>query len=488
MIESAGAGRRQAWIDLVGVGALALGLRIAALDSQLWSDEVAALVGRFRYPLAEIVSRPPDVAPHMIYDALAHISLRIFGEHAWAIRLPAVVFGVGGVIVLYGVGRRIAARGEALLASGLMAVSYHHVFFSQDARGYTAMIFFGLLAAFLVLGPAEGFTGRAQVAYVTASVLAAYSTPFGVSVPLGHAVVVVSTVSYRSRRGDLVDPGPARAFVIFGAAGALILALYAPIMRWLLERAATEGESGSTGAGLTARLVREFVAGLRLGFSGTVVVFAVLAVALVGTLDYGRRQPFALGIIVAPVGATAVTLFALRTGLHPRYLLIALPAGLLMGARGLFVGFGWAARLLGVAGARLPSGVAPAALGLTVVIAALPLVRYYSLPKQDFLGALELVNELAVPDDRTVAATTTGHAIAAYYRPGYPTVEDVEDLRRAERSSERVWVITSLERVLVASQPALAARLHSEYRLVRELPGTLEDGQMRIYVRGPERR
>ena len=40
---------------------------------------------------------------------------------------------------------------HTLAAAGLLTVSYHHVWFSQNARAYTALLFFTLIATTLCL-------------------------------------------------------------------------------------------------------------------------------------------------------------------------------------------------------------------------------------------------------------------------------------------------------------------------------------------------
>jgi hypothetical protein len=47
----------------------------------------------------------------------------------------------------------------------------------------------------------------------------------------------------------------------------------------------------------------------------------------------------------------------------------------------------------------------------------------------------------------------------------------------------RVWVVTTIERVMAHREPDLLTHLHRHYRLVQVLPGSLSDGPMRIYMR-----
>lgn len=59
--------------------------------------------------------------------------------------------GTACIPAAYWLARFALTRWQALSVALLVAVSYHLVFFSQNARGYTAHIFFSLVTSGLVL-------------------------------------------------------------------------------------------------------------------------------------------------------------------------------------------------------------------------------------------------------------------------------------------------------------------------------------------------
>ncbi len=69
------------------------------------------------------------------------LCVAIFGAQEWAIRLPSVIFGTATIPAIYWVSRQALSRRASLCVALLLAVSYHHIFFSQNARGYTAYVF-----------------------------------------------------------------------------------------------------------------------------------------------------------------------------------------------------------------------------------------------------------------------------------------------------------------------------------------------------------
>jgi uncharacterized membrane protein len=123
------------WAWVTGLMVLGAALRVIGLNRGLWLDEIYFLVETLRHPLAQIVTFFPGDTQHPLYSILARISIVAFGEHPWSLRLPAVVFGTLSIPAIYLLGVAVSTRGQALTAAALLTVSYHHVWFSQDARG-----------------------------------------------------------------------------------------------------------------------------------------------------------------------------------------------------------------------------------------------------------------------------------------------------------------------------------------------------------------
>ena len=262
-----------------------------------------------------------------------------------------------------------------------------------------------------------------------------------------------------------------------------VLILYAPLIQDSISYAFTEARAEGHGPRVLA-LLPELVEGLRAAFGGWPVLILGIGLGVLGTLDLLRRHSVVLALLAAPLMISAITVAMLGAGIHPRYFLLALPFAYLVGTCGLMQAVRW---LLGRA-LRLSTETSFRAQIvcsiLVVILACIPLLRYYVMPKQDYLGALRQVRELANPEDRVVAADLAGHATQAYYDPDLSVVDDLEGLLRVETTGRRVWVVTTLERVMASRAPELLDHLHRQYRLIRILPGSVGDGAMRIYARG----
>ena len=104
---------RHEWLALAAILLLALVLRVIGLNAQLWYDEILTLTDFVRKPYGELVGDFSSLNNHMFYSLQARASILAFGESAWALRLPAMLYGVASLVVLWRMGREAAGRRAA---------------------------------------------------------------------------------------------------------------------------------------------------------------------------------------------------------------------------------------------------------------------------------------------------------------------------------------------------------------------------------------
>ena len=189
-----GPGTRAGWapaVMLTLVVVVGAALRIHALDSGLWYDEIVTLLDSVRAPLSTIVTHYPSNNDHPFYSVLAHLAIVVLGEHPWTLRLPALVFGVAALPALYALGAAVGSRFEALSATLLLAVSYHHVWFSQNGRGYTILLFCAVLGTHLLMVGLRDDRRSAYLGNGVVSALGAYT----------HLTMVIAVLERRTEIG-----------------------------------------------------------------------------------------------------------------------------------------------------------------------------------------------------------------------------------------------------------------------------------------------
>lgn len=219
---------RPTGLALLAVVGVALLLRLDGLGQDaLWLDEANTWIIA-REPLAGIVERLRQDASPPLYYFFLHGWMKLFGDSAWALRLPSVLAGVALVVLTYRVGRSILSPRAAIAAAWLVAVSPSQIFHAEQVRMYSWLGLVSLYATHRLMVALDRTSDRDRLsmrseagawALYAATLSATLLTHnFAFHLIPAHACIV------------LVSLRPARAIVAFTAAGALTCLLYAP---WL---------------------------------------------------------------------------------------------------------------------------------------------------------------------------------------------------------------------------------------------------------------
>lgn len=469
----------RAAIALASIFAIGLAVRVVGLGDGLWFDEIKMHVLYMTESLGRIAVTYDDQNQHLLYSLLAKISILTFGDSAIALRLPAVVFGLAGIWSVYFFGIRVTGRREALLAALLIAVSSHHVWFSQNARGYTGLLFFTLVSSALfidLLRNEDRERWKLSVAYGGMIALALYTHLTAAVLPVAHVLIagwaVWGPLPDTERRPALL---PLVAGVVLAAT--LSLQFYAPVLPQvadvLLEPSfeGTEIEWKSP-VWAIGEAVRAIVSGVPGGWLG---LLAGLGVGGYGLWAYWRRWPTIALTMVAPVAATGIAIVGLGHNLWPRFFFFAAGFAVLIGIRGLFA-----------LADRLPKygSVAATVLALLVAVGSLLTVGSVWGPKQDYEGAEAFVDESATPEDAVVVVDMTELPYDLWrQRDDWHVVRTAEELAQVEQAAARTWLLYSFPTSLQALKPDVWERIESEYREAGRFEGTVRGGDIHVMVR-----
>ena len=459
---------------IVAVGAL---LRGFGLSRSLWVDEVDTLLHSVRLPLARLVTTYASENDHPLYSLLAHFSIATFGEHEWSLRLPALLLGLASLVAVFRLGARILDAEHGLLAALLLAVSSHHVWFSQDARGYTGLLLLTLLATREFVDLLEQPRRASLMRYATFVALAIYTHPSGLVILAGHLLVGFAP----RRRPPAV---PALFAVVLGLV--LGLALYLPMADEVAAAFTSRAQEQSVVvvriSGWTRHVwaLEQVVASFGGGAAGAAVVTLAVLFGAVGLVSLWARARAVVVMHLAALPFAIVPLLLLRRHLYPRLLFfeagfaaLALAHGATVAGRWLFGRFERLeeprARIAGAAFALLLGSGLASSIG-----------RVYAHPKQDFTGARDFVEASAAPDDVRVAVGAAKLALPDYYSPHWRSADSAAELAALRAASPRAWVVWCLPDQLAAARPDVAAAIARDFDLVKELPGSLVGGT--VYV------
>jgi len=457
--------------------AAALALRLHHLGDGLWFDEIVTFVRYTPLGLREVVTTYDFQNQHFLYTLLAKAAIAIFGASAWALRLPAVLFGVASVGMLYLVVRDTLGAREALLSCGLMTFSYHHVWFSQNARGYIGLLFFTLLTGWLLLR-ALGRDRRSDwLAYAVAGAAGVYTHLTMVFVVLAHFPLWVAAAWWR--RGSARPLGARGLPFGFVPAGLLSALLYLPVLPQMLGGTLREGGLVDEWKNPLWALL-EFARGMRVGLANGVVALAALVVFALGCFALLRRRHGAtlLALLFLPVGVTAVVALLKGHHLWPRLFFFAIGYGVVVAVSGALECGRIAGRTLGWPAGR--GRLAGTALAVAMIAVSATTVPRAWGPKQDFGGALEYVRTHRGPGDAVVTVGLATFPYREYFSVDWRAVESVEELEQVIAGSRTTWLVYTLPFQLEAVHPELKRFIDERFTAVESFRGTLGGGAVSV--------
>lgn len=447
------------------LAAVSLVLRLYRLNDGLWLDEISTWIRYMRLPLLDIPRTYGSENQHFLFSLLARISMNVFGESVWAFRLPAVLFGSASVWAAYLFAAEAASRQAALFTAALLTFSYHHIWFSQNARGYSGLLFWTLLASYFLLRALRDDRRLLWLAYAAAAALGVYTHATMAFVLLSHAVLAAW-----NRRTSGRWSGALLGFLL----GALLtVLLHAPAIPAILDGLhATVSVVEEWRSPLWT--VLELAQGLRVSFAGAVAALAAVALFLLGARAFLREKPIVLGLLFLPPLLGSAILLSRGHHIWPRFFYFAFGFAALVLIRGALD----IHRLVPRFGPRAASVLA----ALLVAFSAASVPFAYG-PKQDFDSALAFISANRRSGDVVASADLATWVYHGFYRAPFVDIRSAAQLRSLSAQPSRVWLVYTLDPVFRAQLPELYAAVRRDFRTVRAFPGTLRSGEVTVCVK-----
>lgn len=472
-----------AWRVLFVLTLIAAALRFWNLNTDLWVDEVFTLLDFVRQPFGEMITSFPSQNQHLLFSILAHFSINIFGESAWALRLPAVLFGIFSIWALFFLCRGLLGSRAALWAAALMTFSYHHIWFSQNARGYTGLLFFTLLATWFWLEALKKNEWRWWGCYLLAIVGGMWVHMTMAFVVAAHGIVYLLFRGRNFFESDTEKFSPEqeagiKPFVAWLLSVTLTAQVYAFALPEFLHRGLHE-ESNNSEWTNPLWVLTEIFSNLSIGFAGLTIVLIGIAFVGFGWWRFFRKNPRAALVMALPPLMAGSLMLALGHNLFPRFFFFAMGFGLLIVIYGaaefakLLAGFFNFERTADVR-FYLQNGF----IGLILIASITTLPKNYALPKQDYSGAKKYVESVVAPDDEVVAVSIAGEMYGRYFAPEWKIAKNAAELEQTEKDGRRIWLIYTLSPEIRAFRADLWRAIQEKYQTDRVFYGTLNGGEI----------
>jgi mannosyltransferase len=460
-------------VTLIAILTSATLLRIYKLNSGLWLDEIITYVKYARSPFMTIMTTFDSENQHFLYSILAHLSLLVFGDSNWALRLPAVIFGVASIAALFYFGKLVTEEIEALLAAALLAFSYHHVWFSQNARGYTGMLFWTLLSSYFFIRGMKESKPKFWVLFGLTASLGVYTHLTMAFVLLGQFIIYFATIFNNGRWKNWPNEWLG-LFIGFGTAGLLSLLLYAPVLPQVFVTLHSEGQTAIPMWQNPVWTIQQIILGLEIGFAGGVLATGAFILFAAGVISYLRSNLVIVALLILPTLIGGASVVAAGHHLWPRFFFFAIGFAALVAIRGIMAVVEiftqlpflskWNANRVGIV----------LCIGL-VLLSAFSVPFAYG-PKQDYGGALSFVKNNWEPGDAVVTVGLASMIYQDYYKTGWYAPTSLNSLDVIREESKRTWLIYTFSPVLAADNPGIMDSVQKDFVVVKQFGGTLAGG------------
>lgn len=193
-------------IVLVLILALGASLRLYGLEIQsFWNDELSSWSRSNYDSLIEVIDKGvrPDVHPPG-YQIFLYFVEHYIGDSEAVLRFPSAIAGIFSILVIFLVGQRLYSYREGLIGASFMAVLWCPIYYSQEARAYSMLLLFTLLAAYfwidmvMSLDTGKKISYYVTFAYIATAITASYLHYYGVFFVMLQGVLA-TLVLFRKR-------------------------------------------------------------------------------------------------------------------------------------------------------------------------------------------------------------------------------------------------------------------------------------------------
>ncbi|MBU1853442.1 MAG: glycosyltransferase family 39 protein [Candidatus Omnitrophica bacterium] len=126
------------------------------------------------------------------YWILLHFWIKVFKISEFGLRFPSLVFSFFSIILVFLIGKRLFNKKAGLLASIFMGLSPFHIWYAQEARDYSMLLFWGTLSSWLLLKAIKKQRLKSWVIFTMVSIAGFYTNYFYTFLFVAHIIFVVT--------------------------------------------------------------------------------------------------------------------------------------------------------------------------------------------------------------------------------------------------------------------------------------------------------
>lgn len=425
-----------AWM-LLGLILIGSVLRFVNLGfNSLWLDEGATFeIAQNSFTGIWETTMGGEVNPPLFY--WMESVMLFFGNTEIILRFIPAVMGCLTIPVLYFIGKEVGGKLCGIITAGLVTFSSFHIYYSQEARAYTTMLFFFSLVLLFYLLALK--TNRIQY-WVLSGLFAslAFWTHFyvfvGISIIYLHSLIV----NWRKIRDNIKSIFP--IMISLGTFVLVSLPLIVVTIELFLIRTSSEPTWGYSGFDLIYSTLY-LLSGSEIYLT---IIFTILAtVGIIWLFRNKERRYISLLIILSLILTFVISIFlAEKMPISPRHLMFILP-------------FFFAS--IGASFTLIPKEIDYKKVGVVILVLIclvnLPyFTTYYTnFSKEDWRGMSQELGELTQDGDYVVTVPSYVNLPLDYYydysndrtiEKGATTAKDLEQINIERGEHTAYYVVT----------------------------------------------
>jgi 4-amino-4-deoxy-L-arabinose transferase-like glycosyltransferase len=309
------------WFVLFVALLLGLAVRFPHIGRGLGEDELFTAVNFVEGSLWNTVTDIGGFNNHIGYSLLARAAERVFGRSEQVLRLPSLLLGLATIVLIFLLCRELFSEGFGLLAGFLLAVSPAHVDWSVQARGYSGMVFFTLLSAYLFFRLLKRPNRVEALVFTASNIAAVYIHLYSIFAIAGE--LLVAALLFQKEE---FKPAVKRLLMLcFSATVTGLAVAYAPVIPSLLHTLVGRGRSPFNFA--FPWMVLKYISGTQ----SSVFALSAVLIALLGAVDLARRNKTLLAyVVILFLGPLLLMWFSRPFDLYPRFFVYWLPFYILL--------------------------------------------------------------------------------------------------------------------------------------------------------------
>jgi mannosyltransferase len=408
--------------------------------NSLWLDEAVTYDTSLK-SINEIwtIISSGDFNPPLFYW-MEHF-IMIFGNNEVILRIIPAVLGVLTIPLFYFIGKELLDRNVGILAAALLAFSSFHIYYSQEARAYSAMLFFASLAFYFFLKAIRENDRKNWVLFGLFSAVA-FWLHFYVIVLIASLFLYTLIVQLNSYRENLNKIKPVASGVI------IFTILSLPLIILAIQRFSSRTESVPTfGAQGFAIIYETFRQMSTFGDAGFFVLVIFFILGLVQLFAIDRKKGLLLVTILLFTFLISY-LLSFKMPMMPRHLIFLLII--------FFIGVALSYRIFY---SLFSHSATVYILMIILILINMPvLATYYSgYSKEDWRGFSGKMQTVTQADDKIVLVPSYMSVPFNYYYSnttdktieyGASTVQDLNNII-AQRENETIFFVVTNDIIAV---------------------------------------